>query len=33
MWNPFKKSTYKFNLHIDFELINNIYQYLYNNEN
>jgi hypothetical protein len=28
MWNPFKKTQDKFNLHIDFELINNIYQHL-----
>lgn len=33
MWNPFKKFLNKFNLHIDFELVNNIYQYLDNNEN
>lgn len=28
IWNPFKKNRDKFNLHIDFKLINNIYQYL-----
>jgi hypothetical protein len=33
MWNPFKKHKDKFNLHIDFELINNIYQYLNNVKN
>jgi hypothetical protein len=33
MWNPFKKSKDKFNLHIDFELINNIYHYLTTVEN
>ena len=33
MWNPFKKTDDKFNLHIDFELINNIYQYLDNVKN
>ena len=33
MWNPFKKNKDKFNLHIDFELINTIYQYLDNVKN
>ncbi len=33
MWNPFKKSENKSNLNIDFDLINNIYQYLETTEN
>jgi hypothetical protein len=33
MWNPFKKFLNKSNLNIDFDLVNNIYQHIYNIEN